>query len=227
MGKKKDSEMTLKEQLKKEEKAYVLQTHIVETPTGKKCITVPVFIDKTELDPCCGKIPIKKQKVLTSDRIILKNIEDKDQKGMIEIVKDPLVKKTYMLPDLNNEQEEKVYFNRLKNLTLSDEHYSYGIYLKDKVVGFINDVVVDNDEIEVGFFINPKYWNQGITSEALNIMIKELFRVGFNRVVAGHFVENPASGRVMQKCGMKLIDKEEDIVYRGAIHHVLYYTIEK
>ena len=168
-----------------------------------------------------------KQAILITKRLVLKCLEDKDQKDMIEIVKNPLVKKTYMLPDLNNEQEENKLFNRLKDLTTSDKHYTYGIYLNNIVVGFINDVVIDNDEIEVGFFINPKYWNQGIASEALVVMIKELSRVGFNRIVSGHFVENPASGRVMQKCGMKLIDKEEDIVYRYETHHVLYYAMDR
>lgn len=38
-----------------------------------------------------------------------------------------------------------------------------------------------------------------------------LCEVGFNRIYADHAYENPASGKVMQKCGM---------VYEGTAHQV-------
>ena len=39
-------------------------------------------------------------------------------------------------------------------------------------------------------------------TEAFSAVIPYLFEVGFNRITAAHAVENPASGRVMQKCGL-------------------------
>ena len=46
-------------------------------------------------------------------------------------------------------------------------------------------------------------------------------------MVAGAFEENKASMRVMEKAGMTRITLEEDINYRGASHHCLYYSVKK
>ena len=43
----------------------------------------------------------------------------------------------------------------------------------------------------------------GYTSEALEAVIKYLFSEGHKCLIASHDLENPASGRVMEKCGMK------------------------
>ena len=48
------------------------------------------------------------------------------------------------------------------------------------------------------------YWNRGYGTEALGAVIDYMFdRVGLNRLEAYHAVGNPASGRIMEKCGMK------------------------
>ena len=58
---------------------------------------------------------------------------------------------------------------------------------------------------EVGYWVGVPYWGKGYTTEAL----QEMIRFGFDdfalqRIYAAHFVTNPASGRVMEKAGMKL-----------------------
>jgi ribosomal-protein-alanine N-acetyltransferase len=58
--------------------------------------------------------------------------------------------------------------------------------------------------VHIGYCIGKKYWNQGITSEALNRIIKFFFEeVGVNRIESRHDPNNPNSGKVMKKCGMK------------------------
>lgn len=59
-------------------------------------------------------------------------------------------------------------------------------------------------ELEIGYCIGQSWWHQGITSEALNAVIRFLFaEVGANRITARHDPRNPNSGAVMQKCGMQ------------------------
>ena len=49
-------------------------------------------------------------------------------------------------------------------------------------------------------------WNQGYCTEALIAVIDFAFsHCGAQRIVADHFVENPASGAVMQKAGMRYL----------------------
>lgn len=62
----------------------------------------------------------------------------------------------------------------------------------------------DIGEAEIGYCIGRNWWHRGIMSEALAAVIKYLFEeVGMNRVAARHDSNNPHSGGVMKKCGMK------------------------
>ena len=170
---------------------------------------------------------MNKKPLLKTYRLVLKNIEDKDKERMIKMAKDPKIKKTYMLPDLENDEQETAFFNRIKNLTWSNEHISYGIYQNDRLIGFINDVVISGDTIEVGYFIDSDEWNKGYATEALWEYMKQPFSIGFYEVEAAYFEGNDASAKVMQKCCMHLSGKQEVINYRNQDHVAIYYSINK
>ena len=89
-----------------------------------------------------------------------------------------------------------------------DSYYQWMIVLKaiGEPIGSIS-VVRQNDrveEAEIGYCIGSQWWHKGIMSEALSAVIEYLFtEVGINRVTARHDPNNPHSGGVMRKCGMK------------------------
>ena len=57
---------------------------------------------------------------------------------------------------------------------------------------------------EMGYWVGRKYWKQGIATEAAKAMLEFGFKkLGLHSVIARYFDINPASGRVMEKCGMK------------------------
>ena len=75
-----------------------------------------------------------------------------------------------------------------------------------KIIGNISVVQVREDigEALIGYCMSREYWGHEYMPEALKAVIDYLFDVaGMNRVVASHDVNNPKSGRVMQKAGMK------------------------
>lgn len=54
----------------------------------------------------------------------------------------------------------------------------------------------------VGYWVAKPYWNQGICTEALRLMLDYIVNAtDIPSLISGHFIENPASGRVMEKCG--------------------------
>jgi RimJ/RimL family protein N-acetyltransferase len=62
----------------------------------------------------------------------------------------------------------------------------------------------DHDRAEIGYWIGVPYWGRGYATEA----VREVMRYGFeelklNKIFAGYFSRNAASGRVMRKNGMK------------------------
>lgn len=57
---------------------------------------------------------------------------------------------------------------------------------------------------EIGYCMGKNWWGIGLMTEAAKAVIAYAFqKVGLHRVEAYHSVNNPASGRVMQKAGMK------------------------
>ncbi len=84
-------------------------------------------------------------------------------------------------------------------------YYHWGIEYEGQLVGGINVVrQSDKNEVaELGYCIDHAFWGRGITTEAAGAVIDYLFRkVGVHRVAIHHAVDNPASGRVAEKCGM-------------------------
>jgi len=57
---------------------------------------------------------------------------------------------------------------------------------------------------ELGYWIGREFWNQGFCSEAATAILNHGFQhLGLHRIHGHHMTRNPASGRVMQKIGMK------------------------
>ena len=170
---------------------------------------------------------MKKQPCLKTPRLELKAFRETDLPAAKELLCSAEVAKSYMLPEFKSPDEAEPLFRRLMELSQSPEHFVYGIYLQDTLIGFLNDVEITESEMEVGYALHPAHWNCGYMTEALAAAIEELFRLGFKRVLAGHFETNHASGRVMAKCGMTKLDKTDEIEYRGVAHKCIYYAIEK
>ena len=63
---------------------------------------------------------------------------------------------------------------------------------------------MDTGSVTIAYRIGKAWWRKGYTSEAFATVIKFLFEeVGVNRIEATHPQENPNSGKVMAKCGLK------------------------
>jgi RimJ/RimL family protein N-acetyltransferase len=56
-------------------------------------------------------------------------------------------------------------------------------------------------EVELGYWIARQYWGQGYASEAARAVLRLAATLGHRRIVARHFADNPASGRVLAKVG--------------------------
>jgi RimJ/RimL family protein N-acetyltransferase len=84
----------------------------------------------------------------------------------------------------------------------------------DTVTGALTLVIApQHARAEIGYWIGVPFWNRGYCTEAARAVMDLAFRtLRLHRVQAHHLTRNPASGRVMQKLGMKL-----EGVHRGAL----------
>lgn len=57
---------------------------------------------------------------------------------------------------------------------------------------------------ELGYWIGVPFWGSGYCTEAARVVVRFGFdEINLNRIFAHHMTRNPASGRVLQKLGMK------------------------
>jgi RimJ/RimL family protein N-acetyltransferase len=55
---------------------------------------------------------------------------------------------------------------------------------------------------EIGYWVGKRFWGRGIATEAAGAALDWARRVWKRKVLAaGHFLDNPASGRVLEKAG--------------------------
>jgi RimJ/RimL family protein N-acetyltransferase len=67
------------------------------------------------------------------------------------------------------------------------------------LIGCVGAHAKDKGGFEIGYWFGRPFWGQGLGSEAVGAFVSEAKRLG--RLEAGHFVDNPASGRVLTKVG--------------------------
>lgn len=149
----------------------------------------------------------------------------RDQASMLALLTNDTIKQTYMLPDFERKEDAIPLFRRLMDLSLDSAHFVRVMDENGEVVGFLNDVEIQNGTIELGYVVHPDHWGKGCATAALKQAIAELFSQGYTELTAGAFAENPASLRVMEKAGMERIHKTDEIEYRGKVHSCVYYAI--
>ena len=84
--------------------------------------------------------------------------------------------------------------------------------------------------VHIGYCIGRKWWNNGITSEALKELIRFFFEeVCVNRIESRHDPRNPNSGKVMTKHGLKYEGtmRQSDINNQGICDAAFYALLSE
>lgn len=172
-------------------------------------------------------IPIQKKTRIPTKRLTLRPYSQQDVPALTELLTDPEITKTFMVPEFTSPEQAEALAKKLVAFSQPEDtaHLEYGIALDGKLIGFLNDCGVTGDEIEIGYVIHPAYQGRGYATEALEAVLGELREMGFRAVTAGYFSENTASRRVMEKCGMTHTDVTDEEFYRGRTHLCRYCRI--
>ncbi len=164
---------------------------------------------------------------IQTPRLTIDRLAPGDREALAYLLQNEEIKKTYMIPDFRDTEELDRMLARFFALSASPEHLMRGIYREGHLIGFVNDVELRDACIELGYVIHPEHWGNGYATEMLRVVTDALWDRGFARVRAGAFAENPASLRVMEKCGMRRCAETEVISYRGADHTCIYYECSR
>lgn len=66
------------------------------------------------------------------------------------------------------------------------------------------------DATEMGYWIARSHWGRGYASEAGRAVVELAKTVGHKKLVASHFIDNPASGAVLRKLGFRQTGRREE-----------------
>ena len=146
---------------------------------------------------------------IETPRLILRRFSIEDAQPMFDNwASDPEVTKYLTWPAHGSVEVSKWVVNDWISHYEEDTFYQWAIVPKelDQPIGSIS-VVSRNDEAElvhIGYCIGKNWWHRGIMTETLQAVIDFFFdEVRVNRVETRHDPNNPNSGAVMRKCGMK------------------------
>lgn len=83
-------------------------------------------------------------------------------------------------------------------------------------------------DVTLGYWIARAHWGQGYATEAARSLVCLARALGHRRLVADHFVDNPASGRVLRKAGFRANGRKRMLhsLGRGGEAPTIGYEIE-
>lgn len=141
-------------------------------------------------------------------RIRLRPWRDDDAQRLYHIASDPeLGPRAGWMPHRDTEESLSVINNFFKN----DSTWAVVLKHGDTIVGCVgylssrhSNFPIAPDEAEVGYWIAKPYWGQGLCTEALSAIVDYCRSLEDIKALWGvHFLDNPASGRVLEKCGFE------------------------
>ena len=112
------------------------------------------------------------------------------------------------------------------------EDFSYEFAVTDKETGELYGAIglsnkKDFNQGELAYWIGEPYWGKGYATEAAQAIVQFAFEEKkLHKVFARYFSSNPASGKVMEKIGMKQEGILKDHVIKdGKYKDIVYYGI--
>lgn len=141
-------------------------------------------------------------------RLILRPLAMSDLDNMVALYGDPDVMRYVGSTGepRNHEQTER----GLRSLIAYQQNYGYGgfaaiLKTTQEFVGRGGLIHLDNtDEIEVYYALAKKFWGCGYATEMTKAFVELGFsQLGLQRIVGVTYPQNEASGKVLQKAGLK------------------------
>lgn len=148
------------------------------------------------------------QPQLEGNRIILRPFELSDAKDIQTLAGDiEIARTTLLIPHPYPDGLAEQWIQSQKSDYEEGTAYVFAIVMKEnlKLIGAISLSGINHhhQHAELGYWVGVPYWGNGYCTEAVNVILKFGFEsLNLNRIFAYFFINNPASGKVLQKVGM-------------------------
>lgn len=168
---------------------------------------------------------------LTTKNLYLRRYHINDVPALHKIGSDPKVNQYITFTPCKTLQGTKDFVMiNLQEYRNDQSYFGWAITKDDKLVGSIGTYNMDrdNESCEVGYNISSEHWNEGIATESLQAVLKYLFEtIQMHKVYASFHVENVASKKVLEKCGMSYEGTAREMIKEkdGSFSDLIYYGI--
>jgi RimJ/RimL family protein N-acetyltransferase len=159
-------------------------------------------------------------------RLLLTQLTAGDIPRIVQLAANPRISDyTLNLPFPYAEKDAIYWLNLAHQGYANGTHFIFAIRLKpgNAFIGGIGLTLEPRfNRAEVGYWLGEPFWNHGYATEATGAMVRFGFgTLGLNKITSSHLEQNPASGRVMQKCGMTREGELKEHICKGATYHTL------
>ena len=169
--------------------------------------------------------------VLETPRLRLRPLTMRDDRDMYRYCSDPEVSRHVLWETHESLRHSRQVLRAALRQYRSGAPSSFAIERRSdrRMIGTIGFMWINCDHRsgEVGYSLARDCWNQGYCTEALGAVLRFGFEeLKLHRIEAQHEVDNPASGRVMEKCGMRCEGTLRGRVFnKGRFSDVKLYAI--
>ena len=135
-----------------------------------------------------------------SKRLTYRTIEASDLPRIVELAGDwDVARMTARIPFPYSQDQAQAWIDGL-----ADGEYVRAVVLDGEMIGAVGYVPdVDGISAEMGYWIGKPWWGRGYATEAAQALMQHCFAQGIKRLTCCHFVDNPASQRIIEKLGFK------------------------
>lgn len=167
-----------------------------------------------------------------SKLVRLRQLRYKDIQTMPRLVTAHVAQYLVHMPYPYGTEDARRFINKSRrNFRLKKElNFAIDLMKNGNLVGVISLQRIDNvnKSGQIGYWIGKKYWNMGLATESINLLINYAFRVlRLHKVYANVLATNRASIRVLEKNGLKREGILRDSIYKYGkfFDVVLYYRL--
>ena len=146
----------------------------------------------------------KNTPTLYTQQLILRQFNEMDLPALYDLLKDSEVN-TFLpwLPVENMEEAKNFLHSRFLNYYKQPSAYRYAICLKEdnKPIGYV--CLSEDISHDFGYALKKDCWHKGYATQSAHAVIQRLKKDGYSYITATHDINNPRSGEVMKRIGMK------------------------
>ena len=151
---------------------------------------------------------MKTAPTLQTERLILRSLTLEDAADVQRLAGDRDVASTVLrIPHPYEDGMAEEWIRSCFEAYQNEEAINFAITRKTErnLIGAIGlELEQEHERAELGYWIGKSYWNQGYATEAAEAVVAYSFKVlKLNRIYAYRLTRNPASGRVLEKIGMR------------------------